>query len=34
MLQVTTEGRRHARHMAACFDAYLATGIARRSASF
>jgi oxygen-independent coproporphyrinogen-3 oxidase len=33
MLWVTPEGRRHVRHVAACFDAYLAMGVARHSAA-
>lgn len=31
MLRVTPAGRRHLRHVAACFDAYLAAGAARHS---
>ncbi|WP_135467934.1 oxygen-independent coproporphyrinogen III oxidase [Crenalkalicoccus roseus] len=31
MLRVTPAGRRHVRHVAACFDAYLGTGAARHS---
>jgi oxygen-independent coproporphyrinogen-3 oxidase len=32
-LRVTEAGRRHVRHVAACFDAYLAAGKARHSAA-
>ena len=32
-LRLTETGRRHVRHVAACFDAYLATGAARHSAA-
>ena len=31
LLRVTTAGRRHVRHVAACFDAYLGTGAGRHS---
>ncbi len=33
MLRVTAAGRRHARHVAVCFDAYFAAGTARHSAA-
>ena len=33
MLWVTAAGRRHVRHVAACFDAYLANGAGRHSAA-
>ncbi|TCZ54286.1 oxygen-independent coproporphyrinogen III oxidase [Roseicella aquatilis] len=33
LLRVTAEGRRHVRHVAACFDAYLGTGAGRHSAA-
>jgi len=33
MLWVTAAGRRHVRHVAACFDAYLGRGVARHSAA-
>jgi oxygen-independent coproporphyrinogen-3 oxidase len=33
MLWVTAEGRRHVRHVAACFDAYLGNGAGRHSAA-
>lgn len=33
MLRVTAAGRRHAHHVAVCFDAYFAAGIARHSAA-
>ena len=32
-LRVTASGRRHVRHVAACFDAYLGTGAGRHSAA-
>jgi oxygen-independent coproporphyrinogen-3 oxidase len=33
LLRVTAAGRRHVRHVAACFDAYLGTGTGRHSAA-
>jgi oxygen-independent coproporphyrinogen-3 oxidase len=33
LLRVTAAGRRHVRHVAACFDAYLGTGAGRHSAA-
>ncbi|TDH63495.1 oxygen-independent coproporphyrinogen III oxidase [Dankookia rubra] len=33
LLRVTDAGRRHVRHVAACFDAYLGTGAGRHSAA-